>query len=305
VRFLAAYIMQGRLQAITAAAGFAFLSLMIPFVGIVSSAAVALVTLRRGATEGFYILICACLAAAVLGIFVLGSYQFPLSYGLMVWTPIWVIAVVLREGRQLFLAIETVTFIAVLVIAGAYLYQPDLAHIWQDALEPLIKPALIEANPDMAVKDIENSLAVFYRYIITGLVALIYVINLLVGLFLGRWWQAMLYNPGGFKKEYLTLRGQPILAIITLVIMCGGLLFSGVMAEMCWNISLLLFVLYAFVGTIVLHCMLAGFTKNSFAIPLLYVVMTLIPYALIPAAITGLIDTWLNLRTKIPNQTSV
>jgi hypothetical protein len=293
------------MQAIMVAASFALLSIIAPPVSIVSSAAVALVTLRRGATEGWYILICACLASALLGIFLMGSYQFPLLYGLVLWTPVWLIAIVLREGRHLFLAIEIVIVIAILAVISAYLYQPNLAQFWETQLDPLLKPTLVKSNPEMPVAAIAHSLSVFYHFIITGLVALIYVTGTLAGLFLGRWWQAGLYNPGGFKKEYLALQGQPALAIATLAIIGGGLLFSGVMAEICWNVSLLLFVLYAFVGTIIIHCAFSTLKMKGFLVPFLYVTMAIIPHALIPAAVIGLIDTWLNLRNKIPNQTSV
>jgi hypothetical protein len=293
------------MQAIMVASGFALLSLIFPPVSIVSSAAVALVTLRLGATEGGYVFGSACLASALLGFFLIGNYQIPLLYGLMLWIPIWLIAIVLREGRHLFLAIEIVIIIAAIAVIGAYLYQPNLAQAWEAQLSPQLQPMLLKANPEMSAAQIQHSLSVFYHFVITGLVALIYVIGLLIGLFLGRWWQATLYNPGGFKKEYLALQGQKKLAIATLAIMAVAALFSGVIAEICWNIGILLFMLYAFIGTIILHCVFASMKQKSFFVPFLYVTMVLIPYALMPAAIIGLVDTWLNLRNKIPNQTSV
>ncbi len=287
------------------ASAFALLSLIFPPVSIVSSASVALVTLRRGAAEGGYILVCACLASALLGIFVIESFQFPILYGLMLWSPVWLVSVILREGRHLFLAIEIVIAIAAMAVAGAYLYQPDLAQFWETQLGPLLKPALMQSYPQMSVAEIERSLSVFYHFIVTGVVALIYVAGVLAGLFLGRWWQANLYNPGGFRQEYLNLHGQNSLAIATLIILAAALLFSGVIAEICWNVSILLFVLYALVGTIILHCAFATLKMKRFMLPFLYITMMLIPHALIPAAILGLADTWLNLRNKIPNPTSV
>jgi hypothetical protein len=80
VQFLAAYIMKGRLQAMTVAAALALLSLAFPPVSIVSSASVALVTLRRGGKEGLYVLLCGCLAAAVLSVFLKIGYQFALLW---------------------------------------------------------------------------------------------------------------------------------------------------------------------------------------------------------------------------------
>lgn len=183
MRFLATYIMQGRMQAIMVASSCALLSIVFPPVGIVSSASVALVTLRRGATEGCYILVCACLASALLGIFLIGSYQFPVLYGLTFWAPVWLFAVILREGRHLFLAIEIVIFLAGFLIVGAYLYQPQLADFWQSLLNEPLETMLVKANPQTSLQTIRHSLSVFYHFVITGLVAQIYVMTLLAGLF--------------------------------------------------------------------------------------------------------------------------
>ena len=119
--FLAAYIMRGRMQAMMVASSLAVLSLLLPPVSIVSSASVALVTLRRGANEGLYVLICACLSAAVLGFFLFGSFQFALLYGLVLWLPIWLISIVLREGKHLSVAIEIAVLLGILGVIGFYL----------------------------------------------------------------------------------------------------------------------------------------------------------------------------------------
>lgn len=301
--FLAEFIMRGRMQAIMVASFLALLSLPLPPVSIVSSATIALVTLRRGASEGGYILLYACLAAAILGAILVGDYQLTLFYSLFLWTPVWVISVILREGRHLFLVIEAVVIIAIVAIIAAYLYQPNLGLVWEAWLNGMLEPLAIKANPQIPKQDIQRSLSVFYHLILTGLVAQMYILSLLAGLFMGRWWQAKLYNPGGFKKEYLALKGQKKLAIATIAIMMSAWFFSGLIAEICWNISVLLFVLYAFLGTVVLHCSFSTMKRKNIFVPLLYVTMILVPHAMIPTAIIGLADSWLNLRTKILNQT--
>ena len=99
MQFLAAFIMKGRMQAMLVASSLAFLSLLFLPVSIVSSATVALVTLRLGGKEGLYVLLSSCLAAALLSMLLLGDYQFALiRMALWMWVPVWVIAIVLREG---------------------------------------------------------------------------------------------------------------------------------------------------------------------------------------------------------------
>jgi uncharacterized protein YybS (DUF2232 family) len=164
---------------------------------------------------------------------------------------------------------------------------------------------VIKTNPDVPKETIQETLSVFFHFILTGLVAQIYAISVLAGLFLGRAWQAILYNPGGFKQEYLTLKGQKSFAILALIILVISWFSSGIIAEIGWNIMVLFFVLYAFLGTVVLHYTFSAMKLKQLLIPFLYITLILIPHAMIPAAIIGLTDTWLNLRKIIPNQPNV
>jgi hypothetical protein len=304
MRALAEFIMKGRMQAIMVACFLSLLSLKFPPVSIVSSATVALVTLRHGTKEGSYVLVCACLVVSLLGLLILQDYRFPLVYSLFLWVPVWGIAIILREGRHLFLAIEIVIAIALAAIIIAYSIQPNLGEIWQAQLSDFLKPLVIKSNPDVAEKSIDDSLLIFFHFMLTGLVAQLYILSVLAGLFLGRGWQALLYNAGGFKKEYLALRGQKTLGWIAIVTFASAWLFSGTIAEILANISLVFFVLYAFLGTVVLHSSFANMRRKNIVIPFLYISMILIPHAMIPTALIGLIDTWLNLRKKILNQTN-
>ena len=70
---LASFTMRGRSQAVLVAAVCALLSLIVPLVGLISSAAVALVTLRQGAVEGLIVGAFAGLASGLLAFAALGS----------------------------------------------------------------------------------------------------------------------------------------------------------------------------------------------------------------------------------------
>jgi hypothetical protein len=302
VQFLAAYIMKGRLQAMTVAAALALLSLAFPPVSIVSSASVALVTLRRGAKEGLYVLLCACLAAAVLSIFLKIGYQFALLYGLVLWTPVWLISIVLREGKHLGMAIELAVVLGVVAVLGFYLYQPQPAQIWGGVLAVMMQP-MLDAKPEVPVEQIKQSAQVFAHFM-TGAIAAGSVYGLLFGLFLARWWQAALYNPGGFRAEFLALKGHAKLAVATMVLVAVAILSSGMVAEIGWNMLLVLFVLYTFIGTAVLHACFSVMKGSRFMVPILYLTLVLIPHVMVIIAICGLTDNWLNLRNKISNQTA-
>ena len=294
MNFLATYIMRGRIQAMIVASTLALLSLIMPPVSVLSSAAVALVTLRRGAFEGLFILVCSSVAAGLLGFLALGNYQFALLYVIVLWLPVWLISIVLREGRHLSLAVEIAVLIGVLGVIGFYLYAADPAAMWKAVLAQMI-PA------DAPVADIQRTIDGL-AYYMTGIVAAGSVFGLLFGLFLGRWWQANLYNPGGFRQEFLSLDTKPRLSLGSVAIVAIAWASSAAISEIAWNISILLFVLYTVIGTAVLHTVFAEMKLGRYMVPMLYITLFLIPHAMLLVALIGLSDPWLNLRKKKSNQ---
>lgn len=302
MQFLAAYIMKGRVQAMTVAAALALVSLAFPPVSIVSSASVALVTLRRGGKEGLYVLLCACLAAAVMSVFLKIGYQFALLYGAVLWVPIWLISIVLREGRHLGVAIEIAVLLGVVAVLGFYLYQPQPAQVWVEVLSVMMQP-MLDAKPDVSAEQIKHSAQVFAHFM-TGAIAAGSVFGLLFGLVLARWWQAALFNPGGFRGEFLALKGHAKVAMATVLLIVVAALSTGILAEICWNLLLVLFVLYTFIGTAVLHASFAVMKGSRLMVPVLYLTLVLIPHMMALIAICGLLDNWLDLRKKISNSTA-
>jgi hypothetical protein len=282
------------MQAMIVASTLAMVSLIMPPVSIVSSASVALVTLRLGAVEGLVVLGASTAIAGVLGFFLLGNYQFVLLYGMVLWVPVWLISIILREGRYLSLAVEIAVLIGVLGVIGCYLYNADLATMWRNILSQMLPS-------NAPIEDMQHTLDVLSHYM-TGIIAAASVFGLLFGLFLGRWWQSLLYNPGGFRQEFLSLRTHPRLAVGSIVVVVVASLSSGVISEISWNIAILLFVLYTYIGTAVLHTIFASMKMGRFIVPMFYVTLFLIPHAMLPVALVGLSDTWMNLRNKISNQ---
>lgn len=302
MQFLAAYIMKGRMQAMTVAAALALLSLAFPPVSIVSSASVALVTLRRGAKEGLYVLLCACLAAAALSIILKIGYQFAFVYGMVLWVPVWLISIVLREGRHLGVALEIAVLLGAVAVLVFYLYQPNPAQLWGEVLKVMMQP-IMAARPDVSAEQIKNSAQVFAHFM-TGAIAAGSVYGLLFGLLLARWWQAALYNPGGFRSEFLSLRVHAKLALGSILLLMLAVLSSGILAEICWNLLVVLLVLYTFIGTAVLHACFAGMKGSRFTVPFLYLTLLMIPHVMVLIALCGLTDNWLDLRKKISNSTA-
>jgi hypothetical protein len=293
--------MRGRLQAIMVASSLALLALIMPplimpVVIIVSFAAIALVTLRKGFSEGLYVLLCSSVAAALLGAVLVWQYQFAfimLVSCLIMWIPVWLIAVVLREGRYLALAIELAILLGVAGIAGFYFYatDPAPATIWKNMMAPFLDMMPKEAPAE----DVRRMVDISSHYM-TGAVVASSLISLSFGLFLGRWWQSVLYNPGGFKQEFLTLTTRPRLAISLIIVVIVAWASSGIVSEIACNIIIVLSLLYIYIGTAVLHTLFAAMKQGRYMVPMLYITLFLIPHAMLLVALIGLSDAWLNLR---------
>ena len=301
MNFLANFIMKGRIQAMAVASSFALLSLLMPPVSIVSSATVALVTLRRGAYEGLLVLFSASLAAAVLGLLVIGNFQFAFGYALILWLPVWVLSIVLREGRHLSLAFEIASALGVLFVIGFYSIAEAPALYWQEVLNEMTQPMLQVS--EVPVEQIKQTVVMLAKYM-TGIIATGSVTGLLLGLLLARWWQANLYNPGGFGREYLFLSMPLRFTMATIIIFIIAALTSGMVSELAWNIGIILFMLYAFIGTAISHALISTFKARRFLLPFFYISVFVVPHIVIPIAIIGITDTWLNLRKNIPPPSS-
>mgnify|MGYP000612556275 CR=1 FL=1 len=302
MNFLAQYIMKGRMQAMSVASSLALLSLLMPPISIVSSATVALVTLRRGAYEGGLVLLTASIAAAVLGVVVLGNFQFAFGYALILWLPVWLLAVALREGRHLSLALEIAAGVGVLAVIGFYLFSEDPAIFWMSVLDVLMQPML--ENVEVPIEQLKQTVIMISQYM-TGIVAMGSVSGVLFGLLLARWWQANLYNPGGFSKEYLLLAMPPRFALSTLIVLAVALLADGLFAEMAWNIGIILFMLYSFIGMAIIHAVINNMSAKRFLLPSFYVLFFVVPHLVVPIAIIGLTDTWISLRKNIKPKTNI
>jgi hypothetical protein len=290
MKFLATYIMRGRLQAMLVASTLAMLSLIVAPLIILSAGAVALVTLRRGAYEGLLILACASLAAAVLAVLIQVSSPFILFYVLFFWLPIWLIAVVLREGQHISLAVEIAVLIGIVGVVAYYLLNTDPASMWAQVM-----PKMMPANA--LVDDVKRMIAFISPYM-TGIAAAGAVFSMLLGLFLGRWWQSILYNPGGFRQEFLSLKTEPRLAMISLAVTGVAMLSSGVVSQIAWNTAIIILILYVFIGIAVLHTVFSRMKIAQYAVAMFYITMFLVPYSLFPIAMVGFSDTWLDIRKK-------
>ncbi len=302
MKFLAEYIMRGRWQAAMVASALAFLALLLPPASLLSSAAIALVTLRRGAHDGAFVMLSACAISALMSIFLLNNYMFALAYSVVLWFPVWIVAIILRESRRLSLVLQLTAIFGAIVVVLVYLFVKEPSVLWSQILTAVVEPMTSQLeNSEIEVRQAITNMSKF----MTGMLITGYISGLLFGLFIGRWWQSVLYNPGGFRQEYLALSAHPVFAIVSIIVLLLAFFGSGTLSEVAWNVVIPIFLFYVFIGTAIAHSLIAVMKAKTYLLPVFYVLLFLIPHVLLPVALMGLSDTWLNLRNKTSMNTGV
>ncbi|MBK5965692.1 hypothetical protein CCR95_16770 [Thiocystis minor] len=292
---LANFIMRGYSQAALVAAMAALLSLLMPLLGPISAAAVGLVTLRSGGVPGLLVVGLATLGASVLSALALGS-PWP-AFGILAvfWMPIWILAIVLRSSRSLVMAVQLAVMFGLTLVFALHAFVGDPAAYWLQLLEPF-QQALV--NDSIVQADVSQALFSELAKWMTGSFAAALVVQTLAGLFIARWWQAALYNPGGFGAEFKSFRLRRIVGIpiLLLLVLLGFERGAGLVAD----IVLVLGILLVLQGLAVAHGVrqIAG-ARVTWIVSLYVLLVLFMPQALFLTASVGLIDIWADIRARV------
>ena len=280
--------------------GFAALSLFIPLVSYLSAATVALVTLRRGSTQGLMLIVASSVFIGLVSFmssYAMGMIETMMSLGLLM-SLLWVLAVILRQTQSLATTISLAAVIGLAIILLFHLMIDDPVVWWQTILREWFGPAIEQAGGD--TKDMYTLLDTWAAQM-TGFLASAIVVNTLICLFIARWWQAILYNPGGFQQEFHSLRLGQKFAIVTLVAGVLAWVPMGFVQTLAQDSLMMLMTIYVLQGLSVVHSVIA-IKKLQTAWFFGVYVMVLLMSQLI--AMIGFIDTWTDFRLRLAGSKS-
>ncbi len=293
MRGLASFVMRGRGQATLVVATAAVLSALLPPVSWLSSGALALVTLRRGALEGLLVLGGALVGAGVLAFLSLGTPLPALSFALVLWLPIVLVTTLLRATVDLGVAFAAIGVVGLVAVAAVHLLLGDPGPWWVATLGPMIEPALkgVDAGQAAAVREAIEAASGY----LTGLMVAAGLINLVLGLVIGRVWQADLYNPGGFRREFHALR-LPRGAALAAVALFGATLALGASPGVVTDMAAVTLVPCALAGLALAHGLAGGRRGGVGWLVGLYLLLVLaLPETTVALAATGLANAWFDL----------
>jgi len=295
---LARFIMAGPSQAALVAAAAAILALILPPLAWVSGGVVALIALHLGPQRGVQLMILSGLATMGFGWIAVGTPMLAFGIVMLLWMPVWLAAVVLRNTVSLSLALQLITALAVVFVLVLQFGFPELQTELSKEFDKLIQP-IVEQQQTTATKEELVDAVDLVLPLMPGLLAMGMMIGSVISLLLGRWWQAALYNPGGYAKEFNALRLGKILASITTVTLLISFITD---AELVTMLALVLLGIYLIQGLALMHGVIEYKQINKVWLFGLYFMIFLLPHLVVlPLSVFGLTDAWIDFRRRLTN----
>mgnify|MGYP006160554533 FL=1 len=280
MRALAEFIMRGRMQATLVVAGCATL----PLLYWLGAAAGSLVLLRRGLTDALGVLSLGLLPALIWWLYA----DDPRA--LLVLLGSSGLALVLRASESWVrtLLVSVVIGVVFSVVLGAA-FAAQIEMLAQALIK--VMPALLGETYKQLSVDEQARFASLIAPVLTGLIAALLQIVSVLSLIVGRHWQALLYNPGGFGREFRAIRIPLGPAMLLLALMLLGPNLGAQMAMLTPLCSVpLVFAGLALIHGLVAQKRLARFWLVGLYVTLMLFMQLIYPLLVVLAIVDGLID---------------
>ncbi|WP_397378297.1 hypothetical protein [Pseudomonas sp.] len=278
MRALAEFIMRGRMQATLVVV----VSAALPLLFWLSAAAGSLVLLRRGWSDAAGILAWALLPAV-------GWWYFGEPRALLVLL------------GALGLAFSSWNRVLLCSVALGLVYGLVLGAVFREPIETIalelqkLMPQMLDGVHQQLSVDERARLDSLIAPVLTGLIAALLQIVSLLSLILGRYWQAQLYNPGGFGREFRALRLPTPLAMLLLV----GMLLGPNLGPQMAMLTPLCSAPLAFAGIALLHGLVAQGRMAKFWLVGLYITLLLFLQLTYPLLVVlAIVDSLFDFRGR-------
>lgn len=301
MKALAGFIVSGRYQAILAASLCGMLAFLLPpfstLTNYLGAAVVSLVTLRIGALQGLLVMVAATVVT-MLFYRLMGVPPATIAVTvLLLWVPCWLISLVLRRTVSLAGAMLAAAVLGLVALALIYTVAGDPAPWWYEHLL-LIRSALEEAGLFPQGVSVDALLQDLSR-LMTGVVVASLALGAVCSLLVGRWWQAILVNPGGLHSEFCSLRFPQSTGLMVLGLMIVTRFIQGPASDMSAQGVLVMLVPYLFAGLAVLHGLVERQGRGKGWLIAVYALLGIIPQTALLLSGLGLVDTWVDFRRRL------
>lgn len=296
MRALAEFVMRSRLHAMGTTALLAFVTLLLPPFGYLTGAVVGLATLRHGALEGILTLIGGVVLVTALNRLT-GGTEAMIGVLALFWFPVWVVALLLRSSQSLKAAFQVSALFGVVALFLFYLVADGNPSLWwQNALQSLLASGGEQGGKGPV--DAEIVLGPQVADVLTGVLAAGFFLGLVTMVLIARGWQAMLYNPGGLKQEFLALQLGKNSVFLGLAVMLPRMMMGDEVPTMVRDLIQIWMTLFMLQGLSVIHALLDMRKMQRGWIVGLYLVTLFTPLGFI-VTMVGVTDGWVNFRKQL------
>ena len=272
----------------------AILGLAVPPAAWISAAAIVLVTLVNGPKSGLITTAMSLVGAAIFAFLIFSAPEVAVIFVLIAWLPAWLIATVLRQTVSLAFSLQILTLMSLLAVVMLYVLYPNMGELWREPLDIMVKQ-LAEQSTDFSLAELKQTEDWIIQFL-PGLFASSIMFGTMLSLFLGRWWQAVFYNPGGFGKEFRSLNLGKVSALCAMALMLIAAIVDNVFAVAMVTV---VFLLYGMQALSLLHAAIKIRQVNAAWLFLIYLIMFFVPHVLLLLMLASFADPWLDLRQRI------
>ncbi|WP_328189537.1 hypothetical protein [Marinobacter sp. OP 3.4] len=281
MRALAQYVMRGPLQA----GGVAALATAIPYLSWIGAAVVGLVVLRLGPVQGLNIGLWALLPA--LGWAWFGNEPSVIAVLLLVYLMAAVLRGTVSWERSL-LAGSALGLVIGLLLPSLF---SDMLAAVTDAFLEIYQ----WAYPDMAAQ-LGEDFRPAVRSMVNGLMPGTYLGMAVAVIMLSRYWQAALYNPGGFRREFHGFRlSRGVAAVCVLLLLVAPM--AGINPLLLgWVAGLPLLV----AGIALVHGVVGLKKASNLWLVAFYALLVVQGFTIsLLLMLLAIVDSWLDIRRRI------
>ncbi len=265
--------------------------LVTPVVFMLSGAVVGFVILRHGEVAGVQTIAAAAVMVLALAFFAeLLSLRIALMM-LVVWGGALLVSAVLRHTVSLGNAILASVPFAIVAALAAVVYQQPLQAYWNAALLNSMGP-LTESQKNVLSEADVQALMENMSALLAASVGNWVVVIVVCGLFFARSWQAKLFNPGGFQKEFHSLQLGKQAAVAAAISLLLAIALKGAIWIAIASVLMFVFFLQ---GMSVLHWLVKQRGMNQGWLVGIYILI-LLPQTVLLVGALGVADNLVRLR---------
>ena len=272
----------------------AFLCSILPvFSGSISVMIVALVTLRKGDREGFFVLAWGILPLLARA-FVDKSYLF-FAASVIAFVLVWGMAVIVRRYGSWSILLEISAVLGVSGVLVSLIFQETVVLWWashvNDYMQMIVNAGYITVDEALSPAQVDG-----IAQVATGIEVLLLLLLAGLKVALARWWEGLAFKTVGLREELLQARFHRWGLILFVVLLLAAILMKS---AACLDVLIPLAGLYVIAGLCMLHYWMQGYKYARSALLGFYVVVIMFPYVIGLALVLGLVDSGLPLRVRM------